>query len=262
MRKGASTFCSSGSTACPPAVAVHLRAGWSMGGVQDRYLRHDAAGDMFVGRTVSGLPIYSQSFNASSHFAADDEVVQRAKRLCFPGLPEFVEFVAEFALASLIYHLGITRCTMWSFGIRRLRNIGKRVCQSGVPTCNSMADSIMKRLEDAGVLQLLRPSDNVAACDDTLNTATEALEPPLEEPSYPVYHWGGGMHLFPEDMALPSGSAEQAWQCKDVIDLPPETTNSRKRRRGQLVWVSAATILRKQAKVVRATPANASTNPH
>eukprot|EP00644_Phytophthora_capsici_P000271 jgi/Phyca11/99945/e_gw1.4.1095.1 len=28
MRKGASTFCSSGSTACPPAVAVHLRAGW------------------------------------------------------------------------------------------------------------------------------------------------------------------------------------------------------------------------------------------
>lgn len=50
MRKGTSTYCSSGSTACPSAVAVHLQAGWSMGGVQDRYLRHDAAGDMFVGR--------------------------------------------------------------------------------------------------------------------------------------------------------------------------------------------------------------------
>ncbi|KAG3122560.1 hypothetical protein C6341_g26920 [Phytophthora cactorum] len=62
----------------------------------------------------------------------------------------------------------------------------------------------MKRLEDAGVLQLLRPSDNVAACDDALDTATEALEPPLEETSYRVYHWGGGMHLFPEDMALPN----------------------------------------------------------
>ncbi|KAG3160194.1 hypothetical protein PI126_g7008 [Phytophthora idaei] len=186
----------------------------------------------------------------------------------------------------------------------------------------------MKRLGDAEVLQLLRPSDNVAACADARDTATEALEPPLEEASYPVYHWGGGMHLFPEDMALPSGSAEQArvfWccgntakalppyrqlcpsdlsnrnqrkrlcelkflmkkielraqalglsttkvsfdeaidvfqQCKDVIDLPPETTNSRKRRRGQLVWVSAATILRKQANVARATPANSSTNPH
>ncbi|KAG2760652.1 hypothetical protein PC129_g16318 [Phytophthora cactorum] len=378
-----------------------------MGGVQDRYLRHDAAGDMFVGRTVSGLPILQPEFAMlPPHFAADDEVVQRAKRLCFPGLPESVEFVAEFALASLIYHLGFLRehlpeahplfhsplfanadlisglssivktsgtgCEIQPTGvpphvtilaeIREARNelreeiiarkadmqkisesqdalrgrlvsgvseiLEERVCQSGVPTCISMADSIMKRLEDAEVLQLLRPSDNVAACDDALNTATEALEPPLEETSYPVYHWGGGMHLFPEDMALPSGSAEQAWvywccgntaktlppyhqlcpsdlsnrnqrkrlcelkflmkkielrahalglsttkvsfneaidvfqQCKDVIDLPPETTNSRKRRRGQLVWVSAATILRKQAKVARATPANASTNPY
>ena len=31
MRKGASTFCSSGSTECPSAAAVHLRAGWSLG---------------------------------------------------------------------------------------------------------------------------------------------------------------------------------------------------------------------------------------
>eukprot|EP00644_Phytophthora_capsici_P001362 jgi/Phyca11/105062/e_gw1.10.591.1 len=28
MRKGAATFCSSGSTACPSSTAVHLRAGW------------------------------------------------------------------------------------------------------------------------------------------------------------------------------------------------------------------------------------------
>jgi len=39
-RKGASTFCSSGSTSCPSGVAVHLRAGWAMGGVQDRYLQY------------------------------------------------------------------------------------------------------------------------------------------------------------------------------------------------------------------------------
>ncbi|DBA02540.1 TPA: hypothetical protein N0F65_011012, partial [Lagenidium giganteum] len=30
LRKGAATFASSGSTACPSAVAVHLRAGWTM----------------------------------------------------------------------------------------------------------------------------------------------------------------------------------------------------------------------------------------
>ncbi|KAJ8578939.1 hypothetical protein ON010_g261 [Phytophthora cinnamomi] len=51
-----------GSTACPPAVAVHLRAGWAMGGVHGRYLRHDAAGDMFVGRT----------FKRQSGFASHD----------------------------------------------------------------------------------------------------------------------------------------------------------------------------------------------
>ncbi|GMF65677.1 unnamed protein product [Phytophthora lilii] len=76
-----------------------------MGGVQDRYYRHDAAGDMFVGRTVSGLPILQPEFAIlPPHFAANEEIVQSAKRLCFPGLPDFVEFAAVFALASLIYH--------------------------------------------------------------------------------------------------------------------------------------------------------------
>ncbi|EGZ24652.1 hypothetical protein PHYSODRAFT_406965, partial [Phytophthora sojae] len=28
MRKGAATYCASGSTACPSSTAVHLRAGW------------------------------------------------------------------------------------------------------------------------------------------------------------------------------------------------------------------------------------------
>ncbi|KAF1791130.1 hypothetical protein GQ600_4359 [Phytophthora cactorum] len=308
MRKGASTFCSSGSTACPPAVAVHLRAGWSMGGVQDRYLRHDAAGDMFAGRTVSGLPILQPEFAIlPPHFAADDEVVQRAKRLCFSGLPKSVEFVAEFAPAALIYHLGFLRehlpsivktsgtgCEIQPTGvpphvtilaeIREARNelreeiiarkadmqnitesqdalcgrmvsgvseiLEERVCQSGVPTCNSMADSIMKRLEDAGVLQLCdlqsKPAQTVVrveVLDEKIELRAHALGLSTTKVSF--------------DEAI---DVFQQW--KDVIDLPPETTNSRKRRRGQLVWVSAATILRKQAKVARSTPANASTNPH
>ncbi|EGZ12642.1 hypothetical protein PHYSODRAFT_420533, partial [Phytophthora sojae] len=28
MRKGAATYCASGSTACPSSTTVHLRAGW------------------------------------------------------------------------------------------------------------------------------------------------------------------------------------------------------------------------------------------
>ena len=38
-RKGAATYASSGSTCAPSSVAIHLRAGWARGGVQDTYLR-------------------------------------------------------------------------------------------------------------------------------------------------------------------------------------------------------------------------------
>jgi hypothetical protein len=45
LRKGAASFCASGSTACPSSTSVHLRAGWSLIGVQDTYLRYESAGD-------------------------------------------------------------------------------------------------------------------------------------------------------------------------------------------------------------------------
>jgi hypothetical protein len=51
FRKGASTYCSSVTTAVPASAAVHLRAGWTLGGVQDTYHRYEGAGDMHVGRT-------------------------------------------------------------------------------------------------------------------------------------------------------------------------------------------------------------------
>ena len=56
LRKGSATYTASGSTSCPSSTAIHLRAGWALGGVQDTYMRYESAGDMFVGRTVSGLP--------------------------------------------------------------------------------------------------------------------------------------------------------------------------------------------------------------
>ncbi|GMF13838.1 unnamed protein product [Phytophthora lilii] len=43
------------------------------------------------------------------HFAVNDEIVQSAKRLYFPILPDSVKVVAEFALTSLIYHVGFLR---------------------------------------------------------------------------------------------------------------------------------------------------------
>lgn len=113
MRKGAATFCSSGSTACPSSTAVHLRAGWLLGGVQNTYLRYEAAGDMHVGRTVAGLPTESYRFSAlAPHFETRDDCVKNGVRLMFPGLPNRLQFIAEYCLASLVYHSAFLKATL------------------------------------------------------------------------------------------------------------------------------------------------------
>ncbi|POM69578.1 Hypothetical protein PHPALM_14129 [Phytophthora palmivora] len=199
----------------------------------------------------------------------------------------------------------------------------ERAIQSGVPTCDSMASSIMKRLEDEGILQLFRTRNDTSNADghntenDTTADAGGEELSSIEDShacSYPVYHWGGGMHLFPPGVKLPTGSVEQAWmywccgdtakklppfrqirpadlvnpnqqkrlcelkflmtkleraarvlglattniiltdaavvfkQCKSAIEMPRETQKNRKRRRGQLMWVSVGTFFRKNAR--------------
>ncbi|KAE8902325.1 hypothetical protein PF003_g14132 [Phytophthora fragariae] len=113
MRKGSATFCSSGSTACPSSTAVHLRAGWSLGGVQNTYLRYEAAGDMHVGRTVAGLPTESYKFSTlAPHFDCRDASVETGIKLMFPGLPERLGYIAEYCLASQVYHSSFLRGTL------------------------------------------------------------------------------------------------------------------------------------------------------
>ena len=105
LRKGSSSYCSSGSTAGPPPTAVHLRAGWSLGGVQNTYLRYQGAGDMFVGRTTAGLPIETAGFaTLPPHFPDADEMVSDAVKMVFPKIPDNLRYVGEFCLASLVYH--------------------------------------------------------------------------------------------------------------------------------------------------------------
>jgi len=105
MRKGSATYASSGSTSCPSSTSIHLRAGWALGGVQDTYLRYEAAGDMYVGRTVSGLPTSQASFAIlPPHFKERTELVADMIRICFPNLPSNANYMAEFVLASIIYH--------------------------------------------------------------------------------------------------------------------------------------------------------------
>ena len=49
VRKGSASHAASGSTSCPSATAVCIRAGWSQGPVQDTCLRFQGAGDQFCG---------------------------------------------------------------------------------------------------------------------------------------------------------------------------------------------------------------------
>ena len=106
LRKGSATYCSSGSTCDPSASAIHLRAGWTMGGVTDTYIRYEAAGDCYVGRTVCGLPLNSADFaTIGPHFANDSDGEQALARI-FPDAPNSLKKIAIQAIASLIYHHG------------------------------------------------------------------------------------------------------------------------------------------------------------
>jgi hypothetical protein len=113
-RKGSSTYASSGSTSCPSSVAIHIRAGWSLGPVQDRYLRYEAAGDMHVGRTVCGLPQNSAEFSIlPPHFVGiEPQRLAEIKKLLFPTMPHHMNRVLEFVLASVVYHEGFLRRTL------------------------------------------------------------------------------------------------------------------------------------------------------
>ena len=64
-RKGVATMVAAGCTVSPPIVSICVRAGWVMGGVKDKYLKIDSAGNQHVGRCASCLPILSMDFAVS-----------------------------------------------------------------------------------------------------------------------------------------------------------------------------------------------------
>ena len=64
-RKGAATYCSTGSTVSPPMASICLRAGWSIGLVKEKYIHYEKAGDQYVGRVVAGLNVNSTDFAVS-----------------------------------------------------------------------------------------------------------------------------------------------------------------------------------------------------
>ena len=44
-------------TVSPPMASIFLRENCTLGGVEDIYIKYEGAGNKFVGRAVSGIPV-------------------------------------------------------------------------------------------------------------------------------------------------------------------------------------------------------------
>jgi hypothetical protein len=107
IRKGSSSYVSSGSTAGPSFASICNRAGWTLGGVQERYLKFEGAGDQFVGRTVRGVSLDSSDFPLLPPHFPSRESLEEILPACFPGLAGHVDGVStvlRYGLASVVYH--------------------------------------------------------------------------------------------------------------------------------------------------------------
>jgi hypothetical protein len=108
FRKGIATYCS-GFIGGPSIIAIFLRAGWSLGQVQDRYITYSDGGDHLCGRVAAGL-----DFNGGSKFAVlpphfpDCSVLSDEEwNLVAPGYrdypPGFQSCIPYF-LAQVVWH--------------------------------------------------------------------------------------------------------------------------------------------------------------
>lgn len=97
------------------APQLYLRAGWSLGNVQDRYLFAGAGGDQIVGRIVSGLPLTGESFSVlPPHFSPESLEVLREVGWVnilegYDRYPTGFKRALPYLLASLLYHIDYLR---------------------------------------------------------------------------------------------------------------------------------------------------------
>lgn len=99
IRKGAATYCCSGTTCAPHIAAICIRCGWTMGQVKDTYLQYAEAGDQHVGRVVAGLPVLDVKFSTTQPFFKIDDHVPPAESTCTSGdINNLVNIVFPFVV--------------------------------------------------------------------------------------------------------------------------------------------------------------------
>jgi hypothetical protein len=107
-RKGAATYASSGTTTPPSYTSISLRAGWSVGHIQQRYIGPGDAMDTFLGRVLAGLDPSSPQFALLPPHVGSNTVADGVFFRCFPGFQKregtSVIGVLRRILPSLLYH--------------------------------------------------------------------------------------------------------------------------------------------------------------
>jgi hypothetical protein len=108
FRKGIATFLS-GIPGGPTAIAIYLRAGWSLGPVTSRYILEGGGGDELCGRAATGNSMNDYTFaDLPPHFASGTPLTTAEWEDILPGYstwyPQKFRQVLPFLFASLIYH--------------------------------------------------------------------------------------------------------------------------------------------------------------
>ena len=112
------TYTASGTTAPPPITSICLRANWKMPGVMNRYIKHENAGDQYVGRCVSGRKRMDSRFAESIPYFDFSEFPSTQKETMNRVLDNWIKsrmpeggaknqavfFLFKSCLASVVYH--------------------------------------------------------------------------------------------------------------------------------------------------------------
>lgn len=110
FRKGIASFlgCLTGG---PSAIAIYLRAGWSLGAVTARYIFEGGGGDQLCGRAATGICIMEPSFaDLPPHFDLSEGAILTVSQWeeILPNYstfyPKSFKAALNYLLASLVYH--------------------------------------------------------------------------------------------------------------------------------------------------------------
>ena len=110
FRKGVAEFLS-GMVGGASPISIYLRAGWSLGPVQSRYILEAQGGDQLCGRAASGLNITNNEFSSlPPHFDTRNGSILTVNEWdnILPGYstfyPALFRPVISFLLASVVHH--------------------------------------------------------------------------------------------------------------------------------------------------------------